>query len=439
MMESSESELDAEPDLDADPALTPEESGEPAKPLTNKRVWFVGKLGGVTRRQAQNLVRQQGGVPVDAYDDQVELIVIGADELPLGEEGGIPDVARDAAAEGRLEIISETQLWQRLGLVEGEQSVRRLYTPAMLAELLKVPIATVRSWHRRGLIVPAREVHRLPYFDFQEIATARHLAELVAAGASPASIEKKLAALARYVPEVERPLAQLSVIIEGRQLLLRQGEGLIEPGGQRRIDFEALEAAHDQPFATNDDAAQAVVPFVAKGSVSGDLAATSTSAGTSADADATPERLVELLAEAEEGGDIETAIDLCRAALAAAGPRPELVFQLAELLYRNGELTAARERYYMAIELDEDFVEARANLGCLLAELGQVELATAAFEGALRYHPDYPDAHYHLARALDDLGQSPRAEEHWRAFLQLAPDSPWADEASGRLSEIKGE
>jgi tetratricopeptide (TPR) repeat protein len=87
----------------------------------------------------------------------------------------------------------------------------------------------------------------------------------------------------------------------------------------------------------------------------------------------------------------------------------------------------------MAIELDEDYVEARANLGCVLAETGQQELALAAFEGALRYHPDYADVHYHLARTLDQLGRRDQAEEHWRAFLVHAPDSPWAEEARSRL------
>ena len=107
----------------------------------------------------------------------------------------------------------------------------------MLAKLLGVPIAVIRRWHRRGLIVPTREVHRLPYFDFQEVATARRLAELLAAGARPDEIERQLEQLARLVPDVERPLAQLSVIVQGRALLLRQGEGLIEPGGQMRLDF----------------------------------------------------------------------------------------------------------------------------------------------------------------------------------------------------------
>ena len=89
-----------------------------------------------------------------------------------------------------------------------------MYTPAMLAQLVGVPVAVVRRWHRRGLIKPEREVRRLPYFDFQEVATARRLAELQSAGASPAAIAKYLQALARYLPHVDRPLAQLAIVVE---------------------------------------------------------------------------------------------------------------------------------------------------------------------------------------------------------------------------------
>ncbi|MEQ8789862.1 MAG: MerR family transcriptional regulator [Pirellulaceae bacterium] len=390
---------------------------DPALPLAGKRVAFVGKLGGMTRREAQALVRGQGGVAVDAHKVDIDLVVLGAEELPLGEHDELLDDAmRQAAAEGRLEIITETQLWQRLGLVESEQHVRRLYTPAMLAELLGVSVATIRRWHRRGLIVPSREVHRLPYFDFQEVSTAQRLAQLVAAGASPAAIEKKLEELARYVPDVERPLAQLSVIVEGKQFLLRQGEGLIEPGGQLRIDFEALE---HPPADADESVSPPTVSFEEALGLQVDLA--------------TPEELLEFAIAAEEDGRIEYAAELLRALLAAEGPQPDICFQLAELLYRLGDLGAARERYYIAIELDDEFVEARNNLGCVLAEEGQSELAAAAFQGALTCHADYPDAHYHLARTLDELDRAGEAEHHWQQFLKLAPNSPWADEARDRL------
>ena len=122
-----------------------------------------------------------------------------------------------------------------------------------------------------------------------------------------------------------------------------------------------------------------------------------------------------------------------RAALMCGGIDAVLCFRLGELLYLLGDKTAARERYSVAVELDEDFVEARASLGCVLAELGDRELAAAAFQGAIRFHPDYSDVHFHLARVLDELDRGDDAEEHWRRFLSLAPDSPWSDEARVRL------
>nr|MCU0716572.1 O-linked GlcNAc transferase [Pirellula sp.] len=93
----------------------------------------------------------------------------------------------------------------------------------------------------------------------------------------------------------------------------------------------------------------------------------------------------------------------------------------------------ARERYYNAIELDEDFLEARVNLGCVLAETGATTLAIAAFQGALVKDDRYPDVHYHLARCLDEEKQTELADRHWLRFLQLAPQSPWAEEAIERL------
>jgi tetratricopeptide (TPR) repeat protein len=215
-------------------------------------------------------------------------------------------------------------------------------------------------------------------------------------------------------------MAQLSVIVEGKQLLLRQGEGLVEPGGQLRIDFDALEA-----FASelSDDSKG----FSSRSTLSLANHLADLSEPT------TPKEMVEAAIAYEDEGELEAAVEMYRAALTAGGAQAEVCFHLAELLYMLGDISAARERYFMAIELDENFVEARANLGCVLAETGELELAVAAFQGTLAHHRDYPDVHYHLARTLDELERSEEAGSHWREFLKLAPDSPWADEARDRL------
>jgi tetratricopeptide (TPR) repeat protein len=385
---------------------------KPAR-LAGQRVAFAGKLGGLTKREGTAVVRQHGGVPVESSGDAADLLVIGADSLLLDEENLLNETTRRAVSEGRLTILSETEFWERLGLMEEGAAARKLYTPAMLAELVRVPLATIRRWHRRGLIVPVREVHRLPYFDFQEVATARQLASILAAGVSPATLEKKLAALSRFVKGVDRSLRQLAVIVEGRQILLRQGEGLVEPSGQLRFDFDALEQA--VAVAAPSEMGESTISFPQTLSQQPTVA--------------NPIDILQAAGAYEENGQLELAVEMYRAALAAGGLQAEVCFQLAELLYRLGDTSGARERYYMAIELDEDFVEARSSLGCLLAETGELDLAVAAFQGALVHHPHYADVHYHLARTLGELGQDPAARNHWQTFLQLAPDSPWAEEA----------
>ena len=305
------------------------------------------------------------------------------------------------------------------GSEERQDAIQRLYTPAMLAELLDVPVTAIRRWHRSKLIMPSQEIRRLPYFDVPEVAMAQRLAQLLRAGVSQQAIEKKLADLACLLAGVERPLLHPSVIVQGQSILVRQGDGLVEAGGQLRFDFEGVKLS---PPAASTGMESPAPPVQAVGALR-----------SVEDLSVSAEQMRSLAAELEDAGRLSEAADLQRAAMAAAGPDPEGCFQLAELLYRQGDLGGARERYYMAIELDEDYVEARANLGCVLAETGRQELAIAAFEGALRYHPDYADVHYHLARTLDDLGHRLNAEGHWRRFLALAPDSPWAAEAAQRL------
>ena len=186
---------------------------------------------------------------------------------------------------------------------------------------------------------------------------------------------------------------------------MRQGDGLIEPGGQFRFDFEAAEGRRPEPALP---AGGETLPAVA------DVESHPASA----------EEMCRLAAELEEEGQLPPPRRCIGRPWPPPAPAPKSASSWPNCSIGMGDLPAARERYYMAIELDEDYVEARANLGCVLAETGQRELAVAAFEGALRYHAGYADAHYHLARTLDDTGPPRRGRGALAAVLGHGAGQP---------------
>ncbi len=396
--------------------------GDRSSPVAAKRIALVGRFGGMNHREATNLLRSYSAIVVDRHDAEMDWVVIGAEESPVAEAEWITPEIREASAAGRVEVLHETELWHRLGLVELEHSIRRYYTPVMLAHLLGVSVRVVRRWQRLGLITPVRTLHRLPYFDFSEVATARRLAQWVAAGASPQAIERRLVELVEYLPDLRRPLDQLNILVEGKHVLLRQGEGLVEPGGQLRIDFDALEPGSAEALE-NASESPSILSITRRDATEFPLN----------DDAAEHDDLLEAAHRAEDCGDIQSAIDYYHAILARDGARADISFQLGELLYRSGELVAALERYFMSVELDPEYVEARASLGNVLAESGRLDLAVAAFRGALTLHEDYPDVHFSLAQTLDQLDRRTEANYHWRRFLDGAPNSPWANEARQRL------
>lgn len=312
-----------------------------------------------------------------------------------------------------------------------------LYTPALLAEILNVSVRVVRRWHRAGLLRATTQVMQLPYFDFSQLATARRLAKWMRQGATVQSIQRQLQLLReRAGDSIAADLLtveHLPITADGKRLVLRSGDHYLEANGQLRFGFQ------DSADATPDSQSPSTVLFsIPQGSwavSAASVAASGTVQATDA-AQLSLQQMVDAAVAAEDVEDLVAAIDWLRSAMAAWGASADLCFQLAELLYREGDLSGARERYFMALELDPNLVEARANLGCVLAECGQAELAVAAFEGTLEQFADYADVHFHLARALEDTAQSGRAIEHWQRFLELAPASPWAEEAALRLSQL---
>jgi tetratricopeptide (TPR) repeat protein len=423
------------------------------------------KLAGMPRREVKRIVRQQGGVVVEPRatassvqdsakvarrveqqraeqrqeehtgnqrEAEVTMVVVGdgVSQWRSLLQQQYPTIALGVDS-GRIELLQESEFWHRVGLMDPQDDVRRLYTPAMLADLIGVSVSAIRHWYRHGALVACRQVRRLPYFDFAEVSVARHLADLHKAGCSLRAIDRKLRELAAVMPDSARPLAEVGIVVEGHQLFIRRGDDLEEPGGQRQFDFDRLARAEGEraaqwkesiPLVAGDSSTEAASPVSDHGSGVSDSGLT------------TMDRLQQDAIQYEDQGTLDLAAETYRAILMAGGPSAEINFALADVLYRQGDHAAARERYYMAIEMDEEYVEARANLGCLLAEMDELEMAVAAFQGALAYHADYADVHYHMAGALERMQQHQEAQVHWRAFLALAPESAWAEVARIRLA-----
>ena len=306
----------------------------------------------------------------------------------------------------------------------GPPGVHRLYSSAMLAELLAVPAAAVRHWVRGGLLRPVRRSGSLEWFDFPQLVVGRHLARLLGGGLSLREIDAKLAHLAPGGTPTAAHVVE-RIVADGRRLSIRDGERLLGAGGQLQFSFYTDRLAGDGlPRRTGPATLPGWPPEP-------DYRQMPTASAPHV-ADETAE-ILDLADDLEAAGEFTEAAEALRAVLQAQGPTAPVMFMLAELLYRAGDLTAARERYYATIEVDGDHLRARSSLGCVLAELGEYELALAALEGVLRQEPDYADAHWHIAAVLTDLGRGPEARHHLRTFLELAPDSPWAESARERL------
>lgn len=308
----------------------------------------------------------------------------------------------------------------------GHPGIRRLYTAAMIAAVLDVPPAAVRHWVRGGLLEVAETSGSVEWFDFEQLVVGRHLARLLGQGLSLREIDAKLAGL---VPGGARKAAAAAgrVRIDGRRLSIAEGGRLLAAGGQLQFGFYTAPLAE----ASRDDA-PAVVEWAKP------RPATPSEAIFDGDDDLPPPgsdaaEILDLADDLEAAGEYVEAAEALRAVLQTQGPTARVMFMLAELLYRSGDLTAARERYYAVIEIDPNHLQARTSLGCVLAELGEHELAIAALDGVLRQEPGYADAHWHLAGVLHETGVAADAAHHLRRFLHLAPESPWAALARDRL------
>lgn len=382
----------------------------------------------MTHRQAMELVEHHGGLSGQHVTQQTTLLVVGEEGWPLESDGRISvklEQARQMHERGEaIRIVSESE-WLALLAGDGTDQRQVYYTPAMVSQMLGISVHEIRRWERAGLIKPVRKVFRLSYFDLQEVAGARRLFELAQTGVALEELAAGLHRLRAILPSIDRPLAQLDVLVRGRQLVFRDPSGLIEPAtGQRVFDFDRNDESKAAANSGAADEERQTLPL------------RGTPAPLELRQDWTAEEWFQEGCRLADDNEIDAAIEAFRLALIDDPRNPSYHFHLADVLYRQGHPDAAIERYYISVELDHNFLEAWTQLGCLLDETGQVRAAAEAFDVALDLHPDYPDAHFHYAELLERLGRPEDAAGHWNRYLTFDQRGPWANTARQRLGLV---
>ena len=376
-------------------------------PLAGAIVAFTGRLAAMTRTEAAELVRAHGGVFAQAVTAHTRMLVVGEEGWPLKRDGRLTrklSLARTLQHRGRqLEILREAEFLYRLGVEGLEENISRHYSLPQLTRILGIRRDRLRAWMRAGLIRPVEVVHRLAYFDFRQVTSAKALCALSAAGVPTHRLRQSLEQLRAVFPHLVDPIAQLE-LLAGDHLLAVELEGqLAEPHGQLLFDFRE----HPETEVV------AFTPF---------------------EAHAAAEELYEEAFAAEERGETAKAAEIYQRLLLREGPQPELCFNLGNALYAAGQREAARERFRQAVELDPEYVEAWNNLGNALSETGQRESAIEAFERALELDPHYSDAHFNLAETLTELGHRDQARPHWQTYLKYDHRSEWSARARRQLA-----
>jgi tetratricopeptide (TPR) repeat protein len=268
-------------------------------------------------------------------------------------------------------------------------------------------------------LVPAAET-----YNFSDLLTLKTIRELRKSDVPIKRIQRSLEAMRHKLGEVEHPLSELKISLDGRQILVDYEGTKLEPvSGQFRFDFETRRGG-------------ASVRVLKPGATAS--AATTASPTNPARVLTSKQEAEAWFAEGlrleEQPENLEQAIAAYRQAIALNPEAAGAFINLGTIYYNLHRLSDAENCYRAAAEIDPQYALAFFNLGNVFDERGGLEEARRNYDEALRINPQYADAHYNLALVLEKLGQRGKALHHWRRYLKLDPGSPWAAYARQQLA-----
>lgn len=289
------------------------------------------------------------------------------------------------------------------------EPVSDVFTTTEVSRLLGLSVGRIRSLAKNGVVGPSgrRRGHRA--YTFQDIIALRAARDLLAKKVRLRDVARAIDSIRSALPKVTRPLAELSIVSDGRKVVLRSSTGSYEPvTGQMLLDFD-LRALRDdvvrvlRPNAGKARARTAYDLYVRASQLDEDPA-------TMSEAEALYRRAVEL--------DPWLAIAHTN---------------LGNICFRRGEEDQAVTLYEKALLIDKAQPEAQYNLGYVMLERGQPERAIEFFKGAIASDPRFADAYFNLAMAYEQTGAAEDARPCWRKYLEIEPTGTWAEIARKHL------
>ncbi len=349
----------------------------------------------MTHAQFAEFISQQGGVLMRTWRPGTGLIVQGEDAAGTRR---FHQLLRKATRAGRVEVVTEGQLYRRLGLVP-EAASCRLFSIADVARLVKVSGKMLRRWAASGLIQPHAMDDGVSLFRYAQLADARHLATLMQQGVAATTIRKEL-----------QTAEENGVTLRPSQLVHYQPQKL----GYRNATGELLTVAGD----------------AVEGS-SSTQPATACTLKLPLDADAAIQHALDL----EQREDYDGAVAMYEQIL-SAGPADEVVyFNLGNVQLARNCVQPAIQAYRKSLELDPHYAEAWNNLGNAYCDAYDWRRAIEAYGAAIRHAPQYDDAHFNLAETYLLAGRREEAREHYQHCL-AASSSETQAAARARLDEM---
>lgn len=322
-------------------------------------------------------VRERGGTPRDGVTKQTGVLIVGELGWPLLDDGRPSNSLAQAKSYG-VPVASERQFLEWLG-GDTPEEVARAYTADQLAALSKLPKDVIDQLAIFGLIDG-----RSGAFGFRDLAAARQIAGLFAAGTPLSAITKSLSEIRRWLPDAR--LSNLRLFPESSdRILVEQMKGRTDNTGQFVLDVDPPEDDADTVF----EDAQA----------------------------------------AEESGDAAAAEQLYRRAMKMDPGDPAAPFNLGNVLRDAGRSLEAEAAYRAAVKADPGFAQAWYNLSDLLDDQHRTKDAVKCLIHALEADPDYADAMYNMALLLQRLERYADAAAAWRRYLDADGGSPSAAHA----------